>query len=147
MPKNIRVELELYNIDYDFLIEEKKLKEGILEIFVNDYELSCCNPETIRLVNNYIGWDKLEEDYLDIYIDSIKDEIVEEFEEKLTYQMIEVLQEHNNLTINEILDYLPYDTLIIPNDYDMLQMIEDKLIFLNIEYSIDWDSTYEITLK
>ena len=136
----IKVDLRQYNIDYAWSIDEEELQEELIEKLCDCYELRYGSLwMMVDMVKDYIGFEKLEEDFLE---DVIKDklyQIEEEFEEKMAEKIFDMLKEHKTLSNEQVEKELEkkYHTIIMKWDNSIWDLVINKLIEEDIPYWVN----------
>lgn len=144
MSRMLEVYLDTYNVDYKYEITQEKLEEELIELFSDDYGLSCDNAK--RLVEDYIGYDQIEKDYLEKFVNDLRSDLEIEFEKKLANEIIEIIKRNKSITFRKIVDLLPYETLILEYDEYVWDIVLSSLKEQKINYTID-DENQRITLE
>lgn len=146
LTRTIKVELENYNIDYDLEIKEEELKEGIIDMFCSQFNI----PNTYEIedmIEKYIGYEKLEEDFLESYIENQLFEIEEKFEYELAEKMEKIVKRKKSITLSEIVDEINEPGLIVNWRSYAWYLVKESLDMQGIEYELDDNENERITLK
>ena len=147
MKRTLIVELEKYNIDYEWEVEDGYIVNKVIEKFCEVYELNSLHRSE-DLINDYIGYDIVENDFLPDVIEDEMYRIVEYFEVKMADKAIKLLLNRKSLSAEELEKELSkeYPTIIVNWNSGIWDNIEEILEYKDIICDVD-DDKEEIKLR
>ena len=147
MKRTLIVELKEYNIDYEWEVEDGYIVNKVIEKFCEVYELNNFHRSE-DLINDYIGYDLVENDFLPDVIEDEMYRIVEYFEVKMADKAIKLLLNRKSLSSKELEKELSkeYPTIIVNWNSGIWDNIEEILEYKDIVCDVD-DDKEEIKLK
>ena len=147
MERTLFVELGEYNVNYEWNIKEQELRRLLIEEFCEYYEINDYFRGE-KLINNYMLFGQVEEDFLDNVISNNIWELTNRFENSLTAEIFKLLRTNKQMSLIEIEKTLrkikKYDTLILDSRSDVFLMLEEMAEFNGYEL-VEEKETY--TLK
>lgn len=145
--RTLFVELGEYNVNYEWNIKEQELRRLLIEEFCEYYEINDYFRGE-KLINDYMLFGQVEEDFLDNVISNNIWELTNRFENSLTAEIFKLLRTNKQMSLIEIEKTLrkikKYDTLILDSRSDVFLMLEEMAEFNGYEL-VEEDETY--TLK
>lgn len=147
MERTLLVELKEYNIDYKWEVKDSYIVDRVIEKFAEEYSINC-HYRAEDLINDYIGYDLVENDFLDDVVEDEMYRITEEFEVKMADLAIELLLSRKSLSNEELEQELSkqYPTIIVKWSSGIWYNIEDILEYKSIVCDVD-DEKETITLR
>lgn len=147
MERTLFVELGEYNVNYEWNIKENELRRLLIEEFCEYYAIEDYFRGE-KLINDYMLFGQVEEDFLDNVINNNIWELTNRFEGNVASEIYKLLRHIKKMSLTEIVKTLrgtkKYETLILDSRSDVFLMIEEMAEFNGYEL-VEENETY--TLK